>query len=113
MKKIVSVFAIALTFIAFSFSQSPLGNGADGALIINSGNTVVIDAVRTGVSGMNTAGTNTLTVVSASGFNVGNEILIITVQDPETDQSLSRVGVYETKRVQSVAGNVITILSKR
>jgi len=109
MKKFVSVFAIVLFFASSCFSQGPLGNGADGALIINAGDTVIIDAVRTSVTGLNQAGTNTLTVTSAAGFNMGDEILIITIQDPETDQGLSHVGIYETKRIQSIAGSEFTL----
>jgi hypothetical protein len=89
-------------------AQNPIGNGTDGDLTVQSGTTFYTDQVHTSVVGSNIAGTNKLFVKSATSFKVGDEVLIITMQDPQKDLSINRVGTYETKTISSISGNTFT-----
>ena len=53
------------------------GTGANGSITVSS--TYHTESIRSAVSGNNAVGTNTITVASATGFAVGQEILIITM----------------------------------
>ena len=86
------------------------GDGSDGALTVSSG-TVYTDAVRTGVTGTNAAGGNTLTVASSSGFAVGDEIIIITMVDAAT--SGNTVGQHEFNIITAISGNTFTLATLR
>ncbi len=82
------------------------GDGSDGALTVSSG-TAYTDALRTGVTGTNAAGGNTLTVASSSGFAVGDEIIIITMVDAAT--SGNTVGQHEFNIITAISGNTFTL----
>ncbi|MAF83889.1 MAG: hypothetical protein CL797_07305, partial [Chromatiales bacterium] len=71
------------------------GDGSDGDLTVTS--TTYTDSIKTTVSGTNSSGQNTLTVVSSSGFEAGDEILIISSLG-------SSAGKYETQRVALIEG---------
>jgi len=81
-----------------------LGTGADGDLYVAPGNTAYTDPVKTFITGTNSSGQNALQVSSSAGFSVGDEILIITMQDNNTDLNTNIAGLYEFRRI-------ITILS--
>ena len=79
-----------------------LGNGSSGSLTISS--TVYTDGTLSAVSGViGVLGSNSITVNSATGFNVGDEVLIITMQDAATTNN--RAGIYEFKTISSIATN--------
>ena len=63
------------------------GDGSDGDLTVTS--EITVDDVRTAVAGSNAVGQNTIEVSDASKFSVGDEVLIISMQDPETDLELN------------------------
>jgi gliding motility-associated-like protein len=86
------------------------GDGSDGALTVSSG-TSYTDAVRTGVTGTNAAGENTLTVASSSGFAVGDEIIIITMVDANT--SVNTTGKHEFNIITAISGNTLTLAAIR
>ena len=86
------------------------GDGSDGALTVSSG-TAYTDALRTGVTGTNAAGGNTLTVASSSGFAVGDEIIIITMVDAAT--SGNTVGQHEFNIITAISGNTFTLATLR
>ncbi|MDP4964969.1 MAG: hypothetical protein NWQ55_07850, partial [Salibacteraceae bacterium] len=86
------------------------GDGSDGALTVSSG-TSYTDAVRTGVTGTNAAGGNTLTVASSSGFAVGDEIIIITMVDANT--SVNTTGKHEFNIITAISGNTLTLAAIR
>ena len=79
-----------------------LGTGADGDLYIAPGNTAYTDAVRTYVVSTNSSGQNSIQVFSTAGFIVGDEILIITMSDNNTDLNNNITGQYEFRRVTSI-----------
>ena len=103
LKKLLS-FLLIFVFVFSSYAQYPFGDGADGALIVNTGDTYTLN-INTAVSGNNYIGTENIFVDDISIFSVGDEILIITMQDSETDSALNRVGIYEIKRVSSISSN--------
>lgn len=108
----ISGLALAVWSISVC-AQSPLGNGADGVLEVAEGETVTVDAAHTAIVGANAAGATTLKVSDASVFGIGDEVLIITLQDPETDMQQNRVGLYETRRITAISlrdiGNTLTL----
>ena len=73
--------------------------------------TVYTDNVRTAVTGTNLAGSSTLVTSSASGFSVGDEVLIITMVDKAT--SNNTVGQHEFNTISSISGNTITLASNK
>ena len=83
------------------------GDGSDSDLTAT--NEVTVDDVRTAVTGSNAAGENTIEISDASEFSVGDEVLIISMQDPDTDLELNVAGQYETKRITVIAGNILTL----
>ena len=108
LKKLLSVL-LFIVFVFSGYAQNPLGNGADGALIVNSSDTYFVDTVLTSLTGTNYLDSQSISVVDASSFTVGDEIIIITMQDAETDSALNRVGIYETSRIVSISSNLITL----
>ncbi len=83
------------------------GDGADGDLDVSG--TSYTDDVRAAVTGVNEAGQNTVKVADASGFSTGDEVLIISMQDPETNLELNVAGQHETKRITNISGNILTL----
>ena len=89
------------TSISASVTLEDYGTANDGDLIIS--NTYYSDNIRTHVSSSNIAGDYSINVANSNGFNIGDEILIITMQDPNfTNNS---VGKYEFNRINSVGAN--------
>jgi len=72
------------------------GDGSDGELIVNAGDTYYPDAVKSPVTGQNSTGQNGINLDDASSFSVGDEVLIISMQDSTTNMSLNVAGQYET-----------------
>jgi len=93
----------------YQIAGSNFGDGSDGELIVNSGDTYYTDDVKSKVDGTNAAGQNTISLFDASGFSVGDEVLIISMQDPETDLLLNITGQYETFYITSIVGNTLTL----
>ena len=94
---------VTLTAIA---TQPNYGNGSDGALTVSASTTVnTVQSAVTGVIG--TAGSYSIAVANATGFAVGTEILIISMQD-STQSIANTVGLYEFKTITSISSNTIT-----
>lgn len=74
------------------------GDGADGDLTVLSGQTVYTDNVRSALSSDASTGQNVIVVNDATGFSIGDEILIIGIQG----QSAGR---YAYHRIASINGN--------
>lgn len=93
--------------------DSPVGDsdGSDGSLVIVAGQTTSVDSVKSAVVGANPAGTNVLTVSSASGFLIDDTVLIIGMQDTNENASLSVAGRFEFKRIAALGANSITLQS--
>jgi uncharacterized membrane protein len=85
------------------------GTGANGSISVSS--TYHTDSIRSAVSGNNASGTNTITVASATGFAVGQEVLIITMTDPATTGNL--VGQYEFATIASITSNTLTLTQNK
>jgi len=81
------------------------GNGSDGSITISS--TTNADAVKSSVNGIiGIAGSNSIALTSASGFSVGNEVLIITMQDATVGAN-NLVGKYELKTISAISSNTL------
>ncbi len=79
------------------------GNGADGVLYVANGQTYKTDAVKTTVTGTNPSGNFVLNVTSTTGFSVGDEVLVITMQDSTTtDPAQNVTGQYETRSITAI-----------
>jgi hypothetical protein len=79
-----------------------LGTGADGDLYIAPGGTAKTDGTKTYVINNNPSGQNSIQVYSASGFSIGDEVLIITLQDVNTDLNTNLAGQYEFRRIITI-----------
>ena len=95
------------------------GTGADGDLVVTgstfdlasdaSGSRTVADGVSWVLSGSAAAGGDTLTLSSAAtGLETGDELLVLDIGGTSTSPA---TGVWETVRVEEVAGSVVTLAS--
>jgi len=84
------------------------GNGSLGSATISS--LMYADSVRSSVVGTNTTGTNRkVRVASTTGFQAGQEVMIITMQDPSTTNNT--VGQYEYNRISKISGDTLIFTS--
>jgi hypothetical protein len=96
-----------ILFIGIAFNQSIYGTGNDGELSVSG--TYEIDNVKTFVTGNTTiAGANYITVDNASSFSIGDEILIITIQDPTTPNlEYNTAGQFETHNIIDIVNQTL------
>ncbi len=107
MKSAKSVIFCYILFIGFNMAQT--GTGAGGPLYVPANSTVYTDEVRTTASGSNPAGSTVLSVADASGFYPGDEILIITMTDPELIFDLNKTGRYEFATISSITAGTLNL----
>jgi hypothetical protein len=88
------------------------GTGRDGPLSAEHGDTYT-DNVWAQVLGTNAAGLATLNVSGANGFASNDLVLIITMQDPNTDLALNKAGIYEFGRIRSTTASTFTLAQPR
>ncbi len=108
-KQIYSYAIIFIMMLTAGFAQNPLGNGSDEVLIVNTGDLYNTDNSRTSITGTNTSGSNSIIAADATYFSTGDEVLIITMQDPQTDLAQNVAGQYEFKTITAIAGTEITL----
>ena len=82
---------------------SILGDGSDGSLSVSSANTIVNN--YTYLTGNSSAGSTTLAVNSSTAFAVGDEVLIIQMQNASNGSA----GNYEFAVVGSISGNNLSL----
>jgi parallel beta-helix repeat protein len=107
MRKFFTLLVLLVLVVASISAQNPFGNGSNGALTVTVGQTLTINTDRTAVTGSNSQGTQAILVSSSSGFQAGDEILIISMQDPQTNMAENVVGQWETLVVVSVGTGVL------
>ncbi|MEI7845406.1 MAG: CARDB domain-containing protein, partial [Chloroflexota bacterium] len=91
--------------VDFSGVTAPFGvfgTGSDGDLTVTSGQTVYSDNTRSALISTANSGQANLTLVNASGFAVGKEVLVNQIQG-------SGAGAYEFGVIQGISGNTITL----
>lgn len=130
MKKLLSILTLCVCWYAHNFAQgswsqtttaefntntnfnvnigndemkltNDVGNGLDGDLYVPPGGTVKTDNMKTFVTGNNPSGQTAIQVSSSSGFQIGEEVLIITMQDNNPDLNNNIAGQYEFKRISN------------
>ncbi len=100
MQKLLLVFSVILISIGMQVqAQNPFGTGSDGSLTVAAGETVIINQALASISNYTPSGSNFLSVSSTDGFNQGDEVLVIIMQDAEPDSTLNLAGIYEFKRI--------------
>ena len=109
MKNFFTLFAILVITVISTQAQNPFGDGSDGALTVNEGETLTINTERTAVTGINSVASPSILVDSVAGIQAGDEVLIISMTDPETDMNDNIVGQWETHIVASVGVGVILL----
>jgi parallel beta-helix repeat protein len=109
MKKIITILTGLIISISFVLSNNPLGNGTDGDFLVGTGQNITINTERTQLAGISKAGTNILYVSDESPFSIGDEIIIITMQDPNTNLSENQTGYYEIHKISSIRTNEIVL----
>lgn len=109
MKKYFTIFAVLVLLVSLIQAQNPFGDGSDGALVVNNGQTVTINTEKTSVTGTNYSGTKTVMVQGTGGIEAGDEVLIITITDPEANTEQNVAGQWETHYVSSVTSQVIIL----
>ena len=107
---------LAICFV-FCFGLSPqpsiaeidrhLGTGRDGDLIITYGST--LNTSKSSVISDNPSGANYIYVSAPDQFSVGDEILIISMIDPQDNNSQNVAGQYETKIIIEKLGQRLTL----
>lgn len=97
--------------IEYNISFASFGDGSDGDLSVSIGQTNFTDSVWSSVIGTNTPGSTLLSVASTNGFGTNDCVLIITMQDGNTNFVQNVAGTYEFERVAGVS-NATLILSK-
>lgn len=108
MQKVLLVFILVFGLAGYSLqAQNPFGNGSDGALLVPTGDTYLLNPVSSNLSGEAVSGSMSIALSDASQFSQLDEIFIYTVQDPNPDISLNRSGYYEFARIQTIVGNVV------
>ncbi len=83
-------------------SADMFGDGSDSNLVVGAGQTIYLDNVRTAVAATAVSEQNVISITSASGFNVGDEVLIIQMQGTDA-------GNYELDRIVSIGASTITL----
>ena len=88
-----------------------VGTGVTGTLNVTG--TYFTDAVRTAVVGTNTtgAGNKKVRVASTTGFATGDEVLVICMQDPNTNIASNLTGKYDFAIISSIAGDTLRFVS--
>lgn len=108
MQKVLLVFILVCISAGYSLqAQNPFGDGRDGALLVSTGDTYLLDQVSAGLVGESVAGSMAITLSNTAAFSQLDEIFIYTVQDSNPDSSLNQSGRYEFARIQTIVGNVV------
>ena len=81
---------------------SVFGTGADGNLTVPAGQTIYTDDTRSAVSINASSGQPNISVVSTSGFAIGQEVMVIQSQG-------AGVGNYEFNTIIGINGNTLTL----
>jgi hypothetical protein len=111
MDKIIVILASLVWFLnvpnvfAQSVTNIIIGTGKDGVLVVNG--TMTMPGPFTSVVGTNLAGTNVLNVSSTNGFAPFDLILIIAMQDSNTNFSQNVTGTYEFQRISGITNNAL------
>ena len=92
--------------ICLGDSVTITAESSDGNLILNSG-THYSDNIRSEIIGDNNINQNNILVNNSSGFSVGDEVLLIWMQDSNTVSN--NAGNYEFNSIQSINGNIIVL----
>lgn len=87
------------------------GDGSDGPLVVSAGQTNFTDTVRAVVTGNNPAGSSVLSVATTNGFRPNDIVLIIAMQDPNTDLNQNIAGRYEFARLFSLSNDALVLAS--
>ena len=91
------------------FSQDVFGDGSDGDLVVENGETYFSDQIKTHVLGNNSFDQNAILVNNTDGFSIGDEILIITMQDPTSEDFDQNVtGQFEFKIIGGISDGTIS-----
>ncbi len=84
-------------------SGAMFGDGSDGDLVVHAGEIVYSDNVRTSLVSSLVSGATSVEVASVSGFNPGDEILVIQSQG-------ALVGNYEFAQIAAIEGNTLSLI---
>ncbi len=104
-KKLLSLIVLLLALILGLNAQTHFGTGIDSSLTVASGDVFMTDLAKSPLTGDYTAGSGSIIVSDGSIFRRGDEIIIITMIDPETDMNLNTVGRFEIHYISSVFQN--------
>lgn len=114
LKIIAPILFIALCLsLAFlpSHSTELFGNGADGVLVVPAGN-VYSDSVSSPLLGNNPVNSNAVQLPSdpfVLGFRVGQEVMLITMRDPNPNLVTNLTGQHEFHRIVSMTSNSVVL----
>ena len=96
----VGEFGVDFTGQTASFGI--FGTGADGDLLVGAGQTIYVDDFRRALSATSLGGQNTVSVADTSGFNTGDEVLVIQMQGTD-------IGNYEYDYIASTSSGNLTL----
>ncbi|HYO19486.1 MAG TPA: SpvB/TcaC N-terminal domain-containing protein, partial [Dermatophilaceae bacterium] len=78
------------------------GTGGDGPLTVASGQTITLGDPASALAASAVAGSSSISLASAAGFSVGQEVLLIQMTGPSA-------GVYETRTISWISGGTLTL----
>lgn len=87
---------------ADEFVFDDFGDGSDGDLFVNAGETVYLDAIRTSIDVTASSGQLTVAVSNASGLSAGDMVMIHQTKG-------TNAGVWERVVIASIDSNVLTV----
>ena len=99
------IFAVLVIISSILYGQFSLGDGSDGALIVEAGDTFYVDSVSSNLAEDAIAGSLNIFVNDSFGFEYDDEILIWTSTDSNFDPELNTAGIYEFARIIQITEN--------
>ena len=105
----ISIINSGSVDLNFQIVNADFGDGSDGELVVNIDEVNYTDSVKSRVTDSNPAGQQFITIFDATGFNPGDEILIISMQDNETDPILNVTGNHETHLITEINANSLIL----
>lgn len=92
----------AASFEDGTLSSSWFGDGSDGDVVVSSGQTIYTNDTASALSGPAASGQSIIPVVSTTGFQAGDEIMLVQMQGPSA-------GTYEFVQVSNIGSGHIII----
>lgn len=92
-------------------NETSIGDETDGALGVPANTTQYLASVCAAVSGVNLPGSTRLNVSTTNGFLSNDTVMIIGMQDPDTNAEQNVAGRYEFHRIRALTNGAIILIN--